>query len=92
MLSKIEDPSLDHVHSSVDRGARDPNHAHLNAMAESKEEILWKHPTFMTLMKTPVVSSRPQPKDSRIANTKIVKTKTKGKGGKTITPTLKPSC
>ena len=45
LLSEIEDPSLDHVHSSIDRGvARHPTHACLDAMKESKEEILRKHP------------------------------------------------
>ena len=43
-LSKIKDPSLKHMHSSIDRGARDPNCASLDAMSESKEEILRKHP------------------------------------------------
>ena len=45
LLSKIEDPSLDHMHSSIDRGvAKDPTHTQLDAMKELKEEILRKHP------------------------------------------------
>ena len=44
-LSEIKDPSLDHVHSSINREvAKDPNYTHLDAMKELKREVLWKHP------------------------------------------------
>ena len=45
LLSKIKDPSLEHVHSSINREVvKNPNHTHLDATRELKTEILRKHP------------------------------------------------
>ena len=56
LLGEIEDPSSDHVHSSIDRGAL-------------KEEILQKHPMPVTPMKTLAASGRQQPRSDRIKST-----------------------
>ena len=43
-LGKMRDPKLEHMHSNTIQRAKDPNCTHLEAVANSKEEIVRKNP------------------------------------------------
>ena len=92
LLSEMRDPSLDHMHSSVDRGARDPNCTHLDVMVESKEEILRKHPNAHNANKNTrhikqTAAKRQQNHEHQNCENQ---SQAQGQGGKITTPTQRP--